>query len=198
MHPLLRKFIGWLLITEKQYIAKIKKSGWLHRVTHTDLFSFTQPALSRGLAIGLFWACIPIPFQMVPALLFCWLGFANLPIAILCVWISNPFTYVPIFYLEYNIGLLFHLDDNKITAIPWKQFSDQFIPIFERITGGDDKTSLRTVLSKSGDYFLTLYLITVKGSLLLGTALAIIGYTVGFPLSRKLMAHRRRNKTEQP
>lgn len=59
---------------------------------------------SRAFAIGLFWACVPMPFQMAPAALMAiWLR-VNLPIAMAAVWVSNPVTMGPIFYLEYRLG----------------------------------------------------------------------------------------------
>lgn len=59
---------------------------------------------SLALAIGLFWAFVPIPLQMVPAALIALWWRVNVPIAIAAVWISNPFTAGPIFYAQYRIG----------------------------------------------------------------------------------------------
>ena len=52
----------------------------------------------------MFWAFLPIPFQMFPAALFCFFARGNLPLALVAVWISNPLTYAPIFYFEYQFG----------------------------------------------------------------------------------------------
>lgn len=61
-------------------------------------------AASRALAIGLFWAFVPIPFQMAPAALMALWMRVNLPIAITTVWVTNPLTMGPIFYAEYRLG----------------------------------------------------------------------------------------------
>lgn len=59
---------------------------------------------SRALAIGLFWAFIPVPFQMAGATLIAlWLR-VNIPIAMGAVWITNPLTMGPIFYAQYRVG----------------------------------------------------------------------------------------------
>lgn len=59
---------------------------------------------SRAFALGLFWAFIPVPFQMAgSALMALWLR-VNLPIAIATVWITNPLTMGPIFYAEFRLG----------------------------------------------------------------------------------------------
>lgn len=61
---------------------------------------------SRALAIGLFWAFIPVPFQMAfSTLIALWLR-VNVPIAMAVVWITNPLTMGPIFYAQYRVGVL--------------------------------------------------------------------------------------------
>ena len=60
------------------------------RLLDSDLVHWNRGTASRGAAVGMFWAFTPIPFQMFPATLFCLLVRGNLPLAILCVWISNP------------------------------------------------------------------------------------------------------------
>lgn len=59
---------------------------------------------SRALAIGLFWAFVPVPLQMAPAALMALWMRVNLPIAIAAVWVTNPLTMGPIFYAEYRLG----------------------------------------------------------------------------------------------
>ena len=96
------------LLLQRRY-PKADKSllGRLHR---SPLVHWNESTVTRGVAIGMFWTFIPIPLQMFPATLFCWLIRGNLPIAILCVWISNPITISPILLLEYQLGqLIFHI-----------------------------------------------------------------------------------------
>lgn len=78
--------------------------GLISRMLHTKLVLWNRESAARGAAIGMFWAFMPIPFQMFPAFLFCWMMAANLPIALLCVWITNPLTLIPILLLEYRLG----------------------------------------------------------------------------------------------
>lgn len=73
-------------------------------VHEPNLWHLNRHSVTKAFAIGLFWACIPMPFQMVAAA-FCALRFnANLPISVALVWISNPVTMPPIFYAEYLLG----------------------------------------------------------------------------------------------
>ena len=76
----------------------------LSRMLDSDLVHWNRRSATRGAAVGLFWAFTPIPFQMLPAALFCFLVGGNLPLAIIFVWLTNPLTLPPILYLEYRIG----------------------------------------------------------------------------------------------
>ncbi|MGI9306170.1 MAG: DUF2062 domain-containing protein [Gammaproteobacteria bacterium] len=83
---------------------RMRPDAPLAKFIHADLIRFTRTRVCRGMSVGMFWAFVPMPFQMVPAVLFCWLARANAPVALVCVWISNPFTYLPIFSAQYQIG----------------------------------------------------------------------------------------------
>lgn len=172
---LLRYAIMQMLVIERRYQARLKRSAFLHKVMHSYLFSLKPHPMARGTAIGLFWAAMPIPFQMLPATLFCLLGFANLPVAILCVWISNPFTYLPIFYVEYQVGaLLFGSEAQLLVSF------DEFSARYDHLLG--------TV----GE----LYFIILKGALVIGVALSVAGYILGAMASRSLvtLAKKRRRR----
>ncbi len=69
------------------------------------LLHLNRRAVSAAFAIGLFWAFIPMPFQMVPAAVCAvWLR-ANLPLAVALVWVTNPITMPPVFYFCYRLGV---------------------------------------------------------------------------------------------
>ena len=69
-----------------------------------NLWHMNRHSVTKAFAIGLFWGCMPMPFQMVvAAFLAVWLN-ANLPISVMTVWFSNPITMPPIFYFEYLVG----------------------------------------------------------------------------------------------
>ena len=99
-----RKFI-------RRYVPdhKTMREQWFLRpfaaLLHDPALLFpNRRSASKAAAVGLFWACFPIPFQMVPAgLTAIWLR-VNLPIALAAVWVTNPVTMGPLLYAEYRLG----------------------------------------------------------------------------------------------
>ncbi len=73
-------------------------------LSHPVYFSASRRGVGGGLWLGLFIGLLPIPGQTVLAVLGALLLRVNLPVAAITIWISNPITFVPIFYLAYKIG----------------------------------------------------------------------------------------------
>lgn len=75
-------------------------------VFHTVLHADDPPhRLALGLAIGMFITFTPtVGFQMILTAFFAWLLRANKVVGLPIVWISNPATIPPIFYLCYWVG----------------------------------------------------------------------------------------------
>jgi uncharacterized protein (DUF2062 family) len=69
-----------------------------------NLWHFHRRGVARGVAIGLFCAYLPMPWEMIPAALAAiWLR-GNLPISVALVWITNPLTWVPLYAPGYLLG----------------------------------------------------------------------------------------------
>jgi uncharacterized protein (DUF2062 family) len=69
-----------------------------------NLWHMNRHSVAKAFAVGLFFAFIPVPFQMVLAAGIAILVHSNLPISIALVWITNPLTMPVIFYACYVVG----------------------------------------------------------------------------------------------
>ncbi len=69
-----------------------------------NLWHLNRHSIAGAVAVGLFTAFIPLPFQMVIAAALAIVFRVNLPISVVLVWITNPLTVGPIFIFAYKIG----------------------------------------------------------------------------------------------
>lgn len=83
-HPRLRLFGRWL--------------------QDAGLWHLNRRSVSGGVAVGLFWACIPSPTQMLPAAVTAIALRVNLPLSLALSWVANPITMPPMFYFNYRVG----------------------------------------------------------------------------------------------
>ncbi|HAZ79643.1 MAG TPA: DUF2062 domain-containing protein [Porticoccaceae bacterium] len=116
-----------------------------------NLLHLNRQSVSLAVFVGIFCAFIPLPIQSLLVIALCfWIG-ANLPLAMLIIWMSNPITIPPMFFLTYKLGssiLGTELGEFAVT-LNWQWFSqlgsEVLLPLF-------------------------------VGSLIAGTLLAIVGY----------------------
>ncbi len=85
----------------KQY-WKVAKDFCVYKVLHAD---DPPHRLALGIAVGMFVTLTPlIGIQMMLSVFLAWLLRANKLVGIPLVWISNPFTIIPIYYPCYRLG----------------------------------------------------------------------------------------------
>ncbi|MGK0499969.1 MAG: hypothetical protein ACJAYG_001614 [Oceanicoccus sp.] len=100
-----RKLIKRFL-PDPKWIRQQKSLNLLGNWTHDpNLWHLTRHSAATAAFIGLFLAFMPVPAQMMFAVIGSMLFRANLPMAVTLVWITNPFTIAPIFYLAYKVGV---------------------------------------------------------------------------------------------
>ncbi len=85
------------------------QSRWIKllgpRLQEPSLWHINRRSCSIAVAVGVFCAFIPVPFQMlIAAACSIWLR-ANILVAVPVVWVSNPFTIGPLFYVCYLFGV---------------------------------------------------------------------------------------------
>lgn len=85
----------------KKYRSLEMLGDWLH---DPNIWHLNRKSVSAAAFIGLFVAFIPLPGQTLIAAFLAIMLRVNLPISILLVWITNPLTMAPIFYLSYKVG----------------------------------------------------------------------------------------------
>lgn len=102
-----KKFLQRYIPTPEK-IKGIKSLEFLGDKLHApNLWHLNRRSVSLAFACGL-WAMYtpPLPWQMViAAVLAIWFN-ANLPISVALVWITNPFTWIPLYYVAYKVGAL--------------------------------------------------------------------------------------------
>jgi len=69
-----------------------------------NLWHLNRRSAAGAVAVGLFCAWMPIPFQMLLASVLAMLFCVNLPLSVALVWLSNPVTMPPLFYGAYRLG----------------------------------------------------------------------------------------------
>jgi uncharacterized protein (DUF2062 family) len=87
------------LITENRWIKLLGP-----RLQDPGLWHINRRSCSGGIAVGMFCAFIPMPFQMLLAAIGAVLFRSNILVAVPMVWISNPLTMPPMFYFCYLVG----------------------------------------------------------------------------------------------
>jgi uncharacterized protein len=99
-----RKFFKTLLPDQ----AKIKNNRYLavlgNTIHHPECWHLTRHSVAGAFFIGIFCAFLPIPLQSLLAAFLAIIFRRNLPLSVVLVFISNPFTMAPIYYFNYWLG----------------------------------------------------------------------------------------------
>ena len=98
-------------------------------------FNINRKMITRAVWIGLFWGFIPMPMQMLAVVACTPFVRFNVPVAIAMVWLSNPFTMPPMYYMEYLTGNFIlgreGLPDIELT-VEWfsNNMGNIFVPLY--------------------------------------------------------------------
>lgn len=89
-HPRMRHRPWWQAVTKP--------------VSDRALWIPCRDTVANGLAIGLFFAMLLMPFQMLAAALVAMRARANIPFAMAACWVTNPLTLGPILWAQCALG----------------------------------------------------------------------------------------------
>lgn len=88
--------------------AEIQQYRYIHIFGDTlkqpELWTFNRASIAKGIAVGVFCAFLPMPFEMLPAIFIAAMISGNIPFAVAGVWLSNPLTWVPLYTPCYLLG----------------------------------------------------------------------------------------------
>ncbi len=117
-----------------------------------NLWHLTRRSSAGGVATGLFCAFIPLPIHMLVAAAAAIVLRVNLPLAVICTWITNPLTFAPIFIFAYELGArLLNWPTNEFAfefSIRWLQ--ESFVHIWEPLLLG---CFILAVIASTTGYF---------------------------------------------
>jgi hypothetical protein len=88
-------------------IAQAPGLGFLrHHLEDPNLWHLNRRSAAGAMFWGLWFAFLPMPLHTIPAVIIAVVFRINLPLTIAMVWMVNPLTMLPCFYLGYDVGAL--------------------------------------------------------------------------------------------
>jgi len=133
----------------------LKNRWWLapfdHLMHDPALWGISRRTVVPAFALGLFISYMPFPGHMLAAGLLALLLRVNIPVAVASVWVSNPLTMGPMYYVAFDVG-------RRLLRMPPRTF--QFELSVEWLLSG----------------FIYVWQPLLLGSILLGSILSLIGF----------------------
>lgn len=109
----------------------LRKFG--QRLTEPKLWHLNRRSVSGGVALGLFMGFMPVPGQMFFSAALAIFFRVNLPLSVMGVWITNPFTMAPIYFYAYKLGA-WVLDvpvGQYAFSLSWDWLTREFLSIWQ-------------------------------------------------------------------
>lgn len=93
------------LMPHPDKLAQLRRFGWLGRkLFASDLWHLNRRTVALAFLNGIFWACMPMPMQMLAAAFTALIIRCNVPISIGLVFLTNPVTMPPYYLAAYQLG----------------------------------------------------------------------------------------------
>jgi len=146
-----RRFFRKFAFKRHQLVENRLLAPFQHLLHDQKLWGIRRKAVVPAVAWGVFVAFMPIPGQVLVAVLGSLLIRCNIPVAAVTTFISNPLTIGPMFYFSYRVGA-------TLLGIEPGPFS------------------IELSLAWLGSTFLSIWQPLILGSVLVGTVSAVIAY----------------------
>ncbi len=106
MHLRRSRFWSWIRrFPRKKHLKDTALHRWLgDHIFLPDFWKIEERGVAAGVGMGLFWAMMPIPFQMIPAGISAFFMRVNIPATITSVWVTNPISWPFILFWQYQLG----------------------------------------------------------------------------------------------
>ena len=151
----------------------------VHNILHID---DTPHRLALGVAIGFFVAWTPtIGLQSILVVMLAMLFRANKVVGLPFVWISNPFTFLPIFWPNYLIGnalMAICFDRPRMHYQDFKELITLFINCTKELLYSGKISGFTDMISQFMHFTIDLWI----GSLVIGLILALVTYFLSYRL----------------
>ena len=99
-----KKLVTRIMLSPEK-LTHFRQLGWVGRqVFAEDLWHLNRRSVALAFLNGIFWACMPMPFQMVAAAVCAILIRCNVPLSLGLVFLTNPVTMPPYFTGAYQLG----------------------------------------------------------------------------------------------
>lgn len=170
------------IVSEKvsQY-WKNAKEFCVYRILHAD---DPPHRLALGIAVGMFVTFTPlIGFQMMLSVFLAWLLRANKLVGIPLVWISNPFTIIPIYYPCYQLGCA--ILGEKVVNSKWSHLGTEWQHLI-----ADPATTWGVKVRFWWEGLMDFIGPLCLGCLIVGTFLAVASYYVSLLMIRSYRLRR--------
>jgi uncharacterized protein len=107
-------------------------------IEHPAYWSLHRRSITLAVAVGVFVAFIPLPIHLLAATILALALRINVPVTIASIFVSNPLTMVPQYYLCYRVGavLLDQRSHKFAFEMSWTWIEVGFIPIWKPLLLG--------------------------------------------------------------
>lgn len=121
-----RQFLKSRKIKEHRVLGYFGKAFDRRKLWHVTRFS-----VAKAFAVGIFAAYLPVPFEMIIAAVLAYIVRANLPISVMLIWISNPFTWALLWGPPYLLGaIILGEDDSPVPVLTRNWIQDHYSALF--------------------------------------------------------------------